>query len=135
MSSHAICNVCWDKRNPTRTITGACEGDLEVCCFCGDETCDGLFTPADPAEPKFCAHDGQRFLLRLPQIVTSAVLGKPVGWAQGRYVIDVQPIGFMYGTRDEARRWTKRDVETIRQIMPDGPDLIVEDAPPMGAKP
>jgi hypothetical protein len=46
----------------------------------------------------------------------------------GRYLKDWSMMGFAYGTRDEAARVAERDAKYLRGWLPDGPDLIVEDA-------
>jgi hypothetical protein len=54
----------------------------------------------------------ERFVLKSPE--------------SGRYVTDIQPMGFMYGTRAEAWEMTEKQVEWAKRGLPDGPDLIVE---------
>ncbi len=56
--THAICAKCWAERNPEQPLRSedAGQGPLEVCCFCGRSTDDGIYLRADPSEPKFCEH-------------------------------------------------------------------------------
>lgn len=54
--THSICPMCWDDqregeplkiRNPKK----------EICCFCGEETQDGIYVRCNPSIPNYCVHD------------------------------------------------------------------------------
>jgi hypothetical protein len=42
--SVAVCEDCWDKRNPDRPAFRLREGPEETCCYCGDRTTSGIYT-------------------------------------------------------------------------------------------
>lgn len=47
---HVICSDCYAERHPGRTAHRTAGGvDLGECCFCGEETDEGIFVRADPA--------------------------------------------------------------------------------------
>lgn len=58
--THPICDPCWLEvqpgREPHRFVEAARE--LEVCCFCGDDTSSGIYIRYDPARALLCTgHD------------------------------------------------------------------------------
>jgi hypothetical protein len=57
--THSICTSCWNERNPDRPAITLADDfrEIEVCCFCGENTRDGIYIRANPDEPKFCKHD------------------------------------------------------------------------------
>jgi len=57
--THAICVDCWNERNPNRQAVDIIDelAERETCCYCGNETTDGIYVRANPSEPKFCNHD------------------------------------------------------------------------------
>jgi hypothetical protein len=48
--THAICDVCWVKREPGRQPfqIGAGLREKEKCCFCGKPTWAGIYIRTDP---------------------------------------------------------------------------------------
>ena len=48
--THAICNECWNARNPEREPYRVTEAEEEKCCFCGLETLSGIYTREDPSK-------------------------------------------------------------------------------------
>lgn len=58
--THPICDPCWAEiapgREPFRFLENSRE--LEVCCFCGDETESGIYVRHDPSRALHCTgHD------------------------------------------------------------------------------
>lgn len=51
---HSICLACWKTRNPGREPIALKEPEIETCCFCGAETCDGIYVREDPALTPHC---------------------------------------------------------------------------------
>jgi len=51
--SHAMCAACWNKRSsnhqPTRIVFNI---PLELCCYCGTPTKDGIYVRAELDDPK-----------------------------------------------------------------------------------
>ncbi len=56
--THPICTECWDKRNPNRKPIRVADEftEVEICCFCGNLTREGIYVRTDPSEPKYCHH-------------------------------------------------------------------------------
>lgn len=55
--SHAICAPCWEERFPDLTPYVLAIPDLELCCFCGEDTEAGIYIRDDPQavpHPKGC---------------------------------------------------------------------------------
>lgn len=50
--THAICDDCWDKKNPERPSPRRASGDREICCFCAMGTNSGIYIREDPAKLK-----------------------------------------------------------------------------------
>ncbi len=47
--TQAVCAPCWNERNPANhVIPGYTGGELETCCYCGNETLSGLYVRVDP---------------------------------------------------------------------------------------
>lgn len=46
--TQAICNDCWDERNPERKSPRKNTGMAEKCCWCGFGTCSGIYVREDP---------------------------------------------------------------------------------------
>lgn len=53
--NHAICQACWDKKNPNREAYHLVEPEEEVCCYCGNTTLSGIYV-RDMETPKHCQH-------------------------------------------------------------------------------
>lgn len=51
--TQAICNDCWDKREPDRPSPRSNQGGGEFCAYCGDATVSGIYVRDDPANVKF----------------------------------------------------------------------------------
>jgi hypothetical protein len=49
--TQAVCNPCWDARNPDRQPMKMNEGhrETEKCCWCGKPTRSGIYQRIDPA--------------------------------------------------------------------------------------
>ena len=59
--THAICRLCWDLRclnegRPGRQPTVLTQPENELCCFCGQQTKDGIYVRHDPQELA-CVHE------------------------------------------------------------------------------
>lgn len=50
--THAICDPCWNKREPSRVASRVTTFPDERCCVCGEPTNSGIYFRADPAELK-----------------------------------------------------------------------------------
>jgi hypothetical protein len=94
--THAICAKCWAERKPDKPLQpkNAGQGMLEVCCFCGVTTQDGIYLRADPAEPKFCNHrDEAERKMHCPTCMTmrfrsmTIELAHCVGIAEGVHLV------------------------------------------------
>lgn len=50
--TQAICEACWNERNPDRPATAIKPefADEERCCWCGKATRSGIYVRADPAK-------------------------------------------------------------------------------------
>lgn len=48
--THALCDTCYEQREPGREPTRLTEPfvQVETCCFCGDETTSGIYYRLDP---------------------------------------------------------------------------------------
>jgi hypothetical protein len=46
--NHAICDPCWEAREPTRTPVRRTIPQEEVCCYCGARTTSGIYVRDDP---------------------------------------------------------------------------------------
>ena len=46
--THNICAHCWNKLNPDRETSELAIGIAEICCYCGEETSDGIYIRDDP---------------------------------------------------------------------------------------
>jgi predicted HAD superfamily Cof-like phosphohydrolase len=46
--THALCRVCWARREPDRTPVKVKDAPSEVCCACGALTPDGIYVRGDP---------------------------------------------------------------------------------------
>jgi len=58
--THAICNDCWDARNPNgRTPHRLKDPEPEYCCFCNEPTISGIYVRSDP-EKTPCKGQGGR---------------------------------------------------------------------------
>ena len=58
--THALCDQCWDEREPGREVSRLLRS-LEVCCDCGVITTSGIFYRASPDTMPWCDHDGGFF--------------------------------------------------------------------------
>ena len=54
--THSICPDCWNDKNPEREPIKFIEPEKETCCFCGEETTDGIYIRNNPADCKYCNH-------------------------------------------------------------------------------
>lgn len=52
--THSMCNLCWDKKNPTREPYVIKDRMLENCCFCGEPTRSGIYVRENPATLPNC---------------------------------------------------------------------------------
>lgn len=43
-----ICVKCWNWRNPQRKAQPTANGELAICCYCGDATRSGIYIRVDP---------------------------------------------------------------------------------------
>lgn len=48
--THAICDACWDQRNPYRDPYRIKEATEVMCCFCGNQTKSGIWIRKNPAD-------------------------------------------------------------------------------------
>lgn len=55
--NHSMCEGCWNKSNPNRQACTVIDAEVEICCFCGDETTSGIYIRHDPNDLS-CDHDG-----------------------------------------------------------------------------
>lgn len=46
--THAICEACWNKRNPDRQAARVVDTSPTECCFCGSPTGAGIFVRESP---------------------------------------------------------------------------------------
>jgi hypothetical protein len=55
--TQAVCDDCWDERNPDRLSPRRGSGYHETCCWCGGNTRSGIYVREDPATVPFPADD------------------------------------------------------------------------------
>lgn len=53
--THAICDDCWDKKNPDRPSPRSNVGEMELCCYCGKKTRSGIYVRGNPKDAPHCA--------------------------------------------------------------------------------
>ena len=46
--THNICGTCWQKKFEFRQPVKVTPAQLEICCFCGADTEEGIYTREDP---------------------------------------------------------------------------------------
>ena len=55
--THSICVKCWNRMKPSFHTTEQGGGPIEICCFCGEETREGIYVRAAPEEPGHCPEE------------------------------------------------------------------------------
>lgn len=51
--SQAICDPCWESRNPVRVPVRLKQPEVEDCAYCGESTTSGIYVRDDPANVNF----------------------------------------------------------------------------------
>ncbi len=55
--THAICLACWNEKFSNRGEPFMMvPSEVEICCFCGEHTSDGIYVRVNPGTVSFCQH-------------------------------------------------------------------------------
>lgn len=58
--SHPMCRECWEEKNPQREPVRIRDPELEMCCWCGLPTNEGIFVRADGKLLPTCPTKGEQ---------------------------------------------------------------------------